>query len=567
VGIIGATAGLLLWSRFSGLDTSLGTDEAYTAVVYVGGGPDEIFFGEYTPNNHVLFSLLTWATTGIVGHFEAAYRFWSVIPGLGAVVLVAWWTWRRLSPVAAAAIVVLATISPLHFTLPPHARGYGLAFLAGAGMFVTGVRASESGRLTDVVLFAVFGVVGTWTYPLFVIPFVFQAAVLVIRRDLRRRVLATCGVAAAGTLLFFLPLLGEIVEEAPERRSEQLPWYGPISGPFNDLARPMLTALLPERVDMLTSHEFVAAIYVLFAALGVRWLWRRRRHALLAHIAVPVVGTYLTLTVARFYLEPRNTSSLLFHIILLVSLGAAELWHVMGRFGFMRPLILAATGAVLLVAADDVVTRTRVRSDVPYHNYKFVGQIVDESGVEFVKTNSTRQEGLEYYIGRARLSRARLKVEEDTASLVRSFCYAPGAFVFVDHPGFGAQTPNLACLRLRGAARVRVHQRAPGSMSVWILPGGSGADRMTAAEAYAVRAFCQARDTVETELNAQEPNMKVLRNALARLEAFAPAIPEEARPWARDLREAVFTGTTPRSTGFGNASQAVALFCQSQARP
>jgi hypothetical protein len=562
LGVAGATVVLLLWSRLAQLDASLWHDEAYTVLNYVNGGPREIFFGDYRANNHVLFSLLTWATTGIVGHFDAAYRLWSVIPALGAVALVAWWTWRRLSPVAAAAVVVLATMSPLHFTLAPQARGYGLTLFAAAGMLVAADRASERGRVADVVLFGVFALVGTWTYPLFVLAVVFQAAVLAIQRDLRRPVLATCGVAAAGTLLFYWPMLGRIVEQAPQRHSEQLPWYGPVSGPFNDLARPMLTVLFPERVDLLTSHSFVAATYVLFAALGVRWLWRHEQRALLAHLVVPVVGTYLTLTVARFYLKPRFTSFLLFYVIVLLSLGVVELWHVMRHVSVVRPLIWAAIAAVVLVGSKDVIAQTRIQAEVPYENFKFVSQIVNESGIDRVMTNSRASTGLQYYLGSERL-----KVEDkDKGTLVRSFCYDLGPFIFVDHNGFGSPDPNLTCLRLRGAARVHVHQQARGSMDVWLVSGSNGAGGM-AAEAFAADAFCRARADVQTELSDHEPDTKTLSEALARLVGFAPAVPEQARPWADRLREGVFIGRVPSSPAFENASQTVEWFCRSQTRP
>ena len=53
------------------------------------------------PNNHVLYNLLSWVTTGAVGRFEASYRIWSVVPGVAAVALAAWWAWKRIGPIAA----------------------------------------------------------------------------------------------------------------------------------------------------------------------------------------------------------------------------------------------------------------------------------------------------------------------------------------------------------------------------------------------------------------------------------------------------------------------------------
>ena len=162
--VIGAVVLVLLWSRLAVLGTSFWHDETVTAFFYVDRGPRGIFFGHYVPNNHVLFSLLSWATTGIVGHFEASYRIWSVLPALVSVAVIGWWAWRRFGPLTAVAVLIFATVAPLHLVLAPQARGYGLGFLAGAGMLVGAARAADSGSVSDVVVFAAFGLVGIWTF-------------------------------------------------------------------------------------------------------------------------------------------------------------------------------------------------------------------------------------------------------------------------------------------------------------------------------------------------------------------------------------------------------------------
>ena len=72
---------VLVWSRLANLGTSFWSDEAYSAYYYAGRGPRGIFFGTYVPNNHALYNLLSWVTTGALGRFEASYRIWSVVPG------------------------------------------------------------------------------------------------------------------------------------------------------------------------------------------------------------------------------------------------------------------------------------------------------------------------------------------------------------------------------------------------------------------------------------------------------------------------------------------------------
>ena len=198
--VLGVLFAALVWSRFSLLGQSFFRDEAFTAVHYVDRGPHAILFGRSVPNNHVLFSLLAWITTKHGGQSEAVYRIWSVVPATAAAGVIAWWAWRRVSPFTAVMTVLLTLVAPIHFLLAPQARGYGLAFLAGAGMLVGAIQAGEDGRSRDIAVFAAFGLVGILTLPVFALAFLAQAAVLVALPALRRRTLVA--VVAVGSLVF-----------------------------------------------------------------------------------------------------------------------------------------------------------------------------------------------------------------------------------------------------------------------------------------------------------------------------------------------------------------------------
>ena len=127
----------------------------------------------------MLFSLLAWITTKYGGQSEVVYRIWSVVPATAAAGVIAWWAWRRVSPFTAVMTVLLTLAAPIHLALAPQARGYGLAFLAGAGMLVGAMQAGEDGRSRDIAMFAAFGAVGILTLPVFVLAFLAQGAVLV----------------------------------------------------------------------------------------------------------------------------------------------------------------------------------------------------------------------------------------------------------------------------------------------------------------------------------------------------------------------------------------------------
>jgi hypothetical protein len=463
--VIGAFAALLLWSRLAVLSTSFWHDEAYTALNYVNRGPRSIFLGHYDPNNHVLFSVLSWGTTGIVGRFEAAYRVPSVIPAIAAVAIVGWWAWRRLGPWVAVAVVVLATVSPVHVHLSPQARGYGLAFLAGAGMLVGADRASDRGRVTDIVVFAGFALVGIWTLPTFVLAFVGQAAVLLLRRDLRRLTLVACGAVAAASLLFYAPLLGHIATSSPQA-GPRLP-YSWVSAPFSHLARPSLGTLLP---SWLALQPLVFAIFLALVVLACRRLWRCNDQVLLLNLVAPVVATYLALMVARIVVAPRFGSFLLFHVLVLLALGALEFWQlVRRRHCALRALVAVAAAASVLVGCRHVGQYTQAK---PFEDFKHVGEVVRRTGINRVVTNSRRPEGLWFYLGRRRV-----ETVQSASGLTALLCSTAAPLVFVDHRRFAGPEPDLTCLRRRGAARVHVNQRGRGSIDVWVtsrsLPGGA----------------------------------------------------------------------------------------------
>jgi len=453
---------VLVWSRTANLGVSFWLDEAYTAVHYVNRGPHGIFFGHYIPNDHVLFSLLAWATTSSVGRSEGAYRLWSVLPGLAAVGLAGWWMWRRVGPWAGVVVVALATVAPLHLELAPQARGYGLAFLAGAGMMVSAVRASDRGRPADVAVFAVLGLIGIWTLPVFALAFVSQAAVLLVRRDLRRATLVACAAVGVASVLFYAPLLDGILRNSQQQFGAQLPWYGWLSGPWQDLAHPTLAAFVPQSGSALAS-PLLAGVFVVLVALAARRCWRRGERYLLLHLTVPVVGTFLVLTLARSYVAARFISFLLFHVLVLLTLGIVELWEIARHVELLRLALVVVLVVMVIIGCEHTVQQTRRVSSFPIENFKLVARIVNASGAHtHVLTNSTVPEGLWYYLGTQRVSVLPARV------LSRSVCAIRSPLVFVDHH-FQSPEPNIGCLRRRGWVPIHVRQRR-GSVDVWTPP-------------------------------------------------------------------------------------------------
>jgi hypothetical protein len=469
---LGAVVAFLIWSRFTRLTTSLWNDEAYSAMTFIDRGPITMFTGYYDPNNHLLFSLVTWATTNLAGRSEVAYRIASVVPALGAVGLVVAWVRHRLRPIAAAIVIVLATMSSVHLVLSPQGRGYGIGFLAGAGMLVGAMAVCDRARNRDLVSFGAFGVLGIWTLPQFAVTFVAHAAVLfAIRPDLRRRIVVTTTVVTAASLAFYASVLSQLARTSQHDYGlAKLPWSSWVTGTYSHLGKPTLAPFLP---DPLTRGPWLALLFLGFGALGARWLLHNGERALLLLIVVPPTLVYVVLVVTRVGFASRYTSFLLFHVIVVLALGIAEAWDLVQPF-VLRAALAAVSLALVAVAAHNAIEHTRT---LPYENAKRVKQIVDATSKDaFVFTNSTRAFALQYYIGGKRLrTRATLAGSGFLPGWAwpgwakEQFCTRPPPLVYIDHESPLAPKPDMHCLIDRNATHIYVGPNLRGSMDVWIL--------------------------------------------------------------------------------------------------
>jgi hypothetical protein len=472
--VVGLASVLLAWSRLANLQVSFWQDEAATALQYIDPGPAGVF-RYYSPNDHVLYTLLSWVTVKTLGHVEAIYRFWSVIPGLASIGVVTVWAWRRFGPAAASATVVLAAVSPVHLVLTPQARGYGLAMFAAAVMLVSAVRVSDRGSARDVALFGVAGFAGIATLPVFAPAFVGHVVVLLVRRERRIMAAVVTGAVIAASLLLYSPILGDVLDSSEQEFGARLAWSGPITGPFDALLRPTLRTLVPARFDHLANRLIIGLVCVVLIGLATRKLWRSAQRTTWAHLVVPVVGTYGVLTIGRFFVAERFASFLLPYVVVLLALGAVEAWHLARR---LLPTAWLATLVAIVVAVPFALVGTRhvvqhvnLLARFPYENTKQVGLIANNVDADAIITNSRRPEGLLYYVG------DELRVVEDQDVLDDAICTRPAPFVFIDHqsPRFHPE-PDLRCLADRGAVRVRVPQQRSsavgnrGVYEVWLVP-------------------------------------------------------------------------------------------------
>ena len=511
VAVVAVTAFVALFTRLLPLSASLWHDEATTALFYVSQGPRAIFSGG--ANNHVLFSLLTWGTSRLLGESEPVLRLWSVVPGLLAVAGLAAWLWRRHGALAALLVALLGTVSPLLARVTTQARGYGLALLGLAASLVLSVRLEESER--DVrrsggfrgveVLLGVAAVVTMCAWPLAVVPLAGHVGVLLWRlrhqRERLRRVVAVLAAAGVASALFLAPVLPALFQltEAPSAETEEggaeeqagLPAprvrssaasgveaedQPGILGFATGLARQYVPGLPPR-----LGGPAVAVLLGVPALAGAAALLDRRRDpALLAHAVVPVLVLTAALVLALVALELeilRFFTVVFLHAATVVVLGAEAITGAVAARTKGSPArgVLGGIGLVLGVVLAAIVLRSAVletvsNTAVPLENYAAVAEIVNGAGEGPVYTNAdSRLMGLRWYLGDERL----VQVGSRDGVGMSGLCRQDGPFVFVEHrhakTGSGTAM-DPACPRERGASSITVPQDTTFQQVVHLIP-------------------------------------------------------------------------------------------------
>ena len=467
-GVLGTLVLILLWSRLAGLDLAFWHDEVFTVTRYVDAGPRGIFFGDYVPNNHVLFSLLTWATTSLVGSSEVAFRAWSVVPALVATGWLTWWLCRWRGPVTGTVALLLMTLSPVLLQVSREARGYGLVLLAMVGVINQAHSAIENPRGTAIWRFVAFGVLGVLTLPVFVLPFAFCALPLLSEPRLRRRLLVGLSLSAVIALVWYTPMLADIVEHSGQRFGRPVTWHAAVTLSMGQLVFPLARLLMPGTPDILLTNppDPVGALFVWHAvawsAIGVggRDLWRSKEKTFLFVLVAPVVGTFASLALIGAWAADRHISYLSVPLFVLMALGAGGLVRM--TQGKVKSVLLVSIAGVAIwsVVSFYPVADNLIR--VPHEAFQDVAKAVNERAPQAVVSNSVRPEGLRYYLA--------VPLETMSAdSLEELFCGPTTGYVFIDHP-FKAPVVDTQCLEGKGAERARFEQRGRGErIDAWFV--------------------------------------------------------------------------------------------------
>jgi hypothetical protein len=206
--IAATIAVIALLVRLPGIFQSLWYDEMVTWLSGISGPWEPIVAGRYSPNNHVLFSLLArlFVLEGAgVEEVARAIRMPSLLAGAMLPVALAW-PLRRSHPMLALLVALVAAVHPWSVSLSGWARGYSLLLLLCVVSTALLPQRQQAVRWTYAVTLAA----AMYTQPIALgVAVGHGAAMLLLRRDIFLTWLRSAAVAGAFTFCLYLPFLGE----------------------------------------------------------------------------------------------------------------------------------------------------------------------------------------------------------------------------------------------------------------------------------------------------------------------------------------------------------------------
>lgn len=292
--------------------------------------------------------LFLWATKWMADQFnyrEFAVRLLPLACSLLSVLLMAHLSWRLLSPAAAAwAIAMFAFSEPLIFQSATVKQYSGDAFVAVLIVWVAFAARPGASATTRLALAAVVTCLAQWLS--FPAVFAFAAVALALWPELaatrggRLARMSACALPAAGSLLalYFLTIRAQRTPGLDASWIDRFPnWSHPLSVPGWLVGRSW-------ELYQFTLYP-IGAPMILIAAVGIWFLARQKKWALLVLLTAPVALNLLAACISQYpYGGTRVTIFLIPFECLLAAVGAAAIAPGWGRA--IVAVIPAATAAM-----------------------------------------------------------------------------------------------------------------------------------------------------------------------------------------------------------------------------
>lgn len=190
--------------RWPLMGQSLWYDEMYTLIHYTSAPWHEIVAGQYSPNNHILFTVLAKLLSpdgGDVVDLTFWIRLPSLIAGAHAAVALGWPVWRS-RPHHAALIALIATVHPWLVSFSGWARGYALMML----LAILSTNLLPTRKQIVNISYALALAAGLYTQPIAIALIPGHAfSIYLLRRDLLPTWFRSAALAGLLALLFYLP--------------------------------------------------------------------------------------------------------------------------------------------------------------------------------------------------------------------------------------------------------------------------------------------------------------------------------------------------------------------------
>jgi SAM-dependent methyltransferase/4-amino-4-deoxy-L-arabinose transferase-like glycosyltransferase len=479
---------VFVWMRLIDMQISFWDDEAATVVRYINAGPAGIYSSSgYTPNDHILYSLLSWVTVSILGHHEPTYRIWSVFPAILSSVLLVLWARRRLGRATALALGAVLLTAPYLLYETVQARGYGLAQLGMVLVLIAVLEIEEHGpRRWSLATLATGIVIGPAAHAMTAVGVICAVGFLLRRGDLRRPVLKASAIGLLGLAVIVAPLTPTMVHQALKwfvagphdtrsaaiaRARPPLSVAGPLTGPAGlgmytgeMLETGKVNAVCGTECQPLANVTRWDAPLFALALLGSFMLWRRQRRGILGCLLVTLVGGFALLTIARVYAADRFVLYLLPAYALLAAVGIGALLTGAARRALApRPALLTIALATLAFGAlrmNGVNEHWNQRSPV---DYRGMADAFTGSGLAHAITNAPPNvaDGLAYYLG-SKVSYA------PPATLQRELCANDAPFAFIQLH-FAITPAEETCLITRHASSLDFHGGGDQLLRLWLV--------------------------------------------------------------------------------------------------
>jgi hypothetical protein len=328
--------------RMALLSQSLWYDEISTILNYVRQPWEQIVAGTYSPNNHVLFTLLAKACDEVTGERMVGFaaRLPSVVAG-SLVGLCLAWPLRRSHPMHAVALMLLASLHPWVFSFSAWARGYALLLLLATfstSLLPNPAIKNQKSKIKN-LFYGLSLVALLYTHPLGIAVCVGHAAWMLPRfrtdRATFNRWFMACSIAALLTVLIYSPFIPRLQSDYWAKAEKPSINYGDfvrlsfVHAHVGDSARGVGAFLLP--------------LAVCTGGLYFAWRWQPLRPAIVSFGVASVFGL-----LAPLVLPLAGEVRAMIWLIPLYCMGLFGIFA--SAFSSTRPLRYAAVGAVVALA-------------------------------------------------------------------------------------------------------------------------------------------------------------------------------------------------------------------------